>query len=142
MAEHGRIQNDEIKNKKNCRLWRRTFKTCFLSAVPPRYVKQASSALAPHTLRLGNQRIRCTKETKGKETKQSVTPSLRPRVGLPCVSRRPRRQLSYRPSGVDQKVTPFRPRSPPSAPLSSAPTSPTLHGVPALCIFSFFSFLV
>jgi len=49
-----------------------------------------------------------SKNNNAHKTDPFVPPYCRSRLGLPRVSRRPGRQHSYRPSGVDQKVvTPF-----------------------------------
>jgi len=56
------------------------FLTCFLSALPPRYVKhRRAGSLAPHTLRLGNQK---NKSHQGNKVKKRVRLFLLPKPYL------------------------------------------------------------
>ena len=70
------------------------FLTCFLSAVPPQYVKGlGGSALAPHTLRLGNQKNKTHQGNKGKKREsipppKTVAPPPSAPVGRPSSRRR------------------------------------------------------
>ena len=79
-----------------CRLWRRT---CFLSAVQERARWQYPRLAHPPPWEPKDKAHQINKQTD-----KQRPPHCRLRAGVPRVSRRPGRQLSYRPSGVDQKV--------------------------------------